>query len=85
MTSPWLSLSFMASPRIFISYRRDDSGGHAAGRVTDRLEREFGRDLLFIDVDSIPPWKEFRGRVARGGCQVRRANRGDRTRLARRA
>ena len=38
---------------VFISYRRDDSAGHA-GRVHDRLEREFGRDLLFMDVDSVP-------------------------------
>jgi WD40 repeat protein len=39
--------------KIFISYRRDESAGHA-GRVQDRLEREFGRDLLFMDVDAIP-------------------------------
>src|SRR6202167_3342942 len=37
----------------FISYRRDDSAGHA-GRVRDRLELEFGRDLLFMDVDAVP-------------------------------
>ena len=39
--------------KLFISYRRDDSAGHA-GRVHDRLQQEFGRDLLFMDVDSIP-------------------------------
>jgi len=39
--------------RVFISYRRDDSAG-SAGRVHDRLERELGRDLLFMDVDAIP-------------------------------
>lgn len=39
--------------KVFISYRRDDSAGHA-GRVHDRLVREFGRDLLFMDVDAIP-------------------------------
>jgi formylglycine-generating enzyme required for sulfatase activity len=39
--------------KVFISYRRDDSAGHA-GRVHDRLEREFGPDLLFMDVDAIP-------------------------------
>src|SRR5262249_35676431 len=43
----------MMASKVFISYRRDDSAGHA-GRVHDRLEREFGRDLLFMDVDSIP-------------------------------
>jgi len=39
--------------KVFISYRRDDSAGHA-GRVHDRLGHEFGADLLFMDVDSIP-------------------------------
>jgi TIR domain len=39
--------------KVFISYRRDDSAGHA-GRVHDRLAREFGNDLLFMDVDGIP-------------------------------
>ncbi len=39
--------------KLFISYRRDDSAGHA-GRVRDRLEREFGADLLFMDVDTVP-------------------------------
>jgi hypothetical protein len=28
--------------KVFISYRRDDSAGQA-GRIQDRLEREFGR------------------------------------------
>jgi formylglycine-generating enzyme required for sulfatase activity len=39
--------------KLFISYRRDDGAGHA-GRVRDRLEREFGADLLFMDVDAVP-------------------------------
>jgi TIR domain len=39
--------------KVFISYRREDSAAYA-GRIQDRLEREFGRDLLFIDVDGIP-------------------------------
>ena len=38
--------------KVFISYRRGDSAGYA-GRVRDRLERELGRDLLFMDVDAI--------------------------------
>jgi hypothetical protein len=41
------------SAKVFLCYRRDDSAGYA-GRVQDRLEREFGRDLLFMDVDAIP-------------------------------
>jgi TIR domain len=44
--------------RIFISYRRDDSAGHT-GRIHDRLEREFGRDVLFMDVDAIPLGTNF--------------------------
>lgn len=44
--------------KVFISYRRDDSAGHA-GRVHDRLTREFGRDLLFMDVDAIPLGENF--------------------------
>jgi hypothetical protein len=47
----------MAS-KIFISYRRDDSAA-AAGRVNDRLEQEFGRESLFMDVDAIPLGKDF--------------------------
>jgi len=46
------------SAKIFISYRRDDSAGHA-GRVHDRLAHEFGPDLLFMDVDSIPIGSDF--------------------------
>lgn len=57
--------------KVFISYRRDDSAGHA-GRVHDRLEREFGRDLVFMDVDAIPLGVNF-VRVLReevGKCEV---------------
>jgi pimeloyl-ACP methyl ester carboxylesterase len=43
---------------IFISYRRDDSGGHA-GRILDRLTGEFGHQRLFFDVDSIPLGTNF--------------------------
>jgi hypothetical protein len=39
--------------KVFLCYRRDDSAGYA-GRVQDRLVQEFGRDLLFMDVDTIP-------------------------------
>ena len=43
----------MMMAKVFISYRREDSAA-SAGRIQDRLEREVGRDLLFIDVDGIP-------------------------------
>jgi hypothetical protein len=45
-------------PKIFINYRRDDSAGYA-GRVHDRLETEFGRQNLFMDVDAIPLGSNF--------------------------
>ena len=44
--------------RIFISYRRDDSAGHA-GRLYDRLSDHFGPDQVFMDVDTISPGRDF--------------------------
>ena len=46
------------SGKVFISYRRSDSAAYA-GRIWDRLERELGRDLLFMDVDAIPLGTNF--------------------------
>ena len=46
-------------PRIFISYRREDSAGHA-GRLIDRLRRDFGSDSVFIDVDNIHLGHDFK-------------------------
>jgi len=48
----------MTAAKVFISYRRQDSAGHA-GRVQDRLQREFGPDLVFMDVDAIPLGTNF--------------------------
>jgi hypothetical protein len=42
-----------AVPRLFVSYRRDDSAG-MAGRIFDRLESQFGRESVFMDIDSMP-------------------------------
>ena len=45
--------------RIFISYRREDSAGHA-GRLFDRLGRHFGAANVFMDVSgSIEPGVDF--------------------------
>jgi uncharacterized membrane protein HdeD (DUF308 family) len=44
--------------KVFLCYRRDDSAAFA-GRVQDRLVQEFGRDLLFMDVDAIPLGANF--------------------------
>lgn len=46
------------APSLFISYRRHDSAGYS-GRVHDRLQRQFGHNLLFMDVDSIPLGSNF--------------------------
>jgi TIR domain len=43
---------------IFISYRREDSQ-HAAGRLVDWLTQSFGRDRIFMDVDTIEPGLDF--------------------------
>lgn len=46
-------------PRIFMSYRRSDSISES-GRIHDHLEREFGGDNVFKDVDDIEPGHDFR-------------------------
>ena len=56
---------------IFISYRRDDSAGHA-GRLFDHLKAVFGQALIFLDVDDIQPGQVFadviQERIA--GCRL---------------
>ena len=63
---------------IFISYRRDDASD-VAGRIADVLKREFGEDVLFKDVDSIPLGTDFRRVIADavGRCDVLLAIIGD--------
>jgi TIR domain len=39
--------------KIFLSYRREDTAGYA-GRIQERLAKQFGQVTLFIDVDAIP-------------------------------
>jgi hypothetical protein len=43
---------------VFISYRREDTGG-IAGRIYDRLVNRLGHDNVFFDVDTIPPGRDF--------------------------
>ncbi len=49
-------------PRIFLSYRRQDSIG-VAGRIYDRLRAHFGNDAVFMDIDSIPFGEDFREHI----------------------
>ena len=44
--------------RIFISYRREDSAGYA-GRLFDRLSSHFGKDQIFMDIDTLEPGLDF--------------------------
>jgi hypothetical protein len=44
---------------IVISYRRADSRW-IVGRIYDRLEAQFGRDAVFMDIDGIPLGQDFR-------------------------
>jgi hypothetical protein len=46
-------------PTILVSYRRDDSKW-ITGRIVDRLEQHFGKDNVFMDIDSIPVGIDFR-------------------------
>ena len=46
------------SGKIFINYRREDSAA-SAGRLYDRLELEFDKQQLFIDVDHIAAGADF--------------------------
>jgi hypothetical protein len=48
---------------IFISYRREDTAGHA-GRLFDRLAERFGREEVFMDVDTIQPGQTFARAIA---------------------
>lgn len=48
--------------RIFLSYRRDDTGGRA-GRLYDQLATRFGTGRVFIDVTDAAPGLDFTEQV----------------------
>ena len=48
----------MTTPKIFISYRRDESASYA-GRIHERLKSLFGADSVFMDFDDLKPGEEF--------------------------
>ena len=50
------------SPRITISYRREDSG-IITGRIFDRLANHYGKNAVFRDIDNIPAGVDFRERI----------------------
>jgi hypothetical protein len=56
---------------VFISYRREDSPGHA-GRIFDRLRARFGPGVVFMDVTAIDAGADFVDAIERavGTCDV---------------
>jgi hypothetical protein len=44
--------------KIFVSYRRDDASSEA-GRITDWLDRHFGKDEVFMDITALEPGVDF--------------------------
>ncbi|MDB4991316.1 MAG: hypothetical protein JWN04_6494 [Myxococcaceae bacterium] len=48
--------------KIFISYRRGDTAGHA-GRLSDRLKEDFGASNVFMDVNAIGPGRDFKQEI----------------------
>ena len=58
-------------PGVFISYRRDDTAGYA-GRLYDALTAHFGKEHVFIDIDSIGAGQNFADVIERqiASCSV---------------
>jgi hypothetical protein len=59
-----------SEPKLFISYRREETAGHA-GRLYDAVSARFGDHNVFMDID-LPPGIDFveRIRQAVGACHV---------------
>jgi len=53
-----------AVSNIFISYRRSDGAGYA-GRIFDRLQKEFGPGRVYRDVDSLEDGTRFPDAIAK--------------------
>jgi hypothetical protein len=49
---------------VFVSYRRQDEP-HFTGRLVDQLAARFGKDNVFMDVDSIDPGTRFEEAIER--------------------
>lgn len=55
---------FMASEKIFISYRREDTSGES-GRLKDKLEQVFGKENIFYDVETLEAGLNFDESIAK--------------------
>jgi hypothetical protein len=58
------------SPKLFICYRRDDTGGDA-GRLNDTLIQLLGTGSTFFDLSSIVPGRDFEVELKRALSQTR--------------
>ena len=58
------------SPKMFISYRRDDTGGDA-GWMNDTLNQLLGSGSTFLDLSSIVPGRDFEVELKRVLRQTR--------------
>ncbi|MBV8195618.1 MAG: toll/interleukin-1 receptor domain-containing protein, partial [Candidatus Dormibacteraeota bacterium] len=60
-----------AGTAVFISYRRGETNGQARA-LQEILAQRFGRDQVFMDVDSIMPGADFMEKIeeAIGSCSV---------------
>jgi hypothetical protein len=58
-------------PRIFLSYRREDSTGYARA-LYERLSTHFGDEQIFMDLDRIEPGEDFVQAIegAVGSCEI---------------
>lgn len=53
--------------RVFISYRRNDFGGHAnliVDRIREHLAAHYGTTSVFLDTESIPAGSDFEGEIS---------------------
>lgn len=58
-----------AVSKVFISYRRDDSAGHA-GRLFDGLVDRFGEGHVFMDVSDLQPGQDYVAELDRALSQA---------------
>ena len=54
--------------KLFISYRREDTEA-LTGRIYDRLVTHFGKESVFIDIDTIPAGVDFVEHLAKAVSQ----------------
>ena len=60
----WFGTPAGRTGRVFVSYRRADSGGHA-GRFNDGMRARLGPDSVFFDLEGIPGGTHFVERIDR--------------------